>query len=62
MINLVLLLECLLIKDTGTLRVGVFNSDDTVAPPVFYDSVALAKEHLLSLHGVELLQLCLNVS
>lgn len=62
MIDLILLFKSLLVKDTGIIGVWVFDTDNTVAPSVFNDSIALAKEYLLRLHSIEFLQLCFYVS
>ena len=60
-VHQVLLLQALLVENAGIGVIGVLHAEYAMAPTVLDYSVALAKEHLLSLHGVEIVELSFNV-
>ena len=57
MVHQILLLEAVLVENAGIGVIGVLHAEYAMAPAVLDYSVTLAKEHLLSLHGVEIMEL-----
>ena len=61
MVHQVLLLEAFLVENAGIGVIGVLHAEYAMAPAVRDYSVTLAKEHLLSLHGIEIMELSFNI-
>ena len=61
-VHLVLLIETFFVENAGVGVVGVLHAENTMAPTVLDNSVALAKENLLGLHGIEFLELSFYIS
>jgi hypothetical protein len=60
-VHQVLLLQAVLVENAGIGVIGVLHAENAMAPTVLDYPVALAKEHLLSFHGVEIVELSFNV-
>ena len=60
-VHQVLLLEGVLVENAGIGVIGVLHAEYAMAPAVLDYSVTLAKEHLLSLHGVEIMELSFDI-